>query len=135
MKNADNPTLPETTDHLALTPVAISFGDGIGPEIMEAVMIVLVGAGARIDYLRVEVGEAVYKRGFTSGIEPEAWQMIRRAKAFLKAPITTPQGGRIQKPQCNHSKNARSVRERAPLYCLLPLCANCPSRHGYYQHP
>lgn len=75
------------------TPVAVAFGDGIGPEIMKCVIPILQEAGAAIEYMPVDVGEAVYRAGFTAGIEPHTWDTIRSARAFLKAPITTPQGG------------------------------------------
>ena len=51
------------------TPITIAFGDGIGPEIMEATLKVLDAAGAQLDYERIEIGEKVYLRGITSGIE------------------------------------------------------------------
>jgi isocitrate dehydrogenase len=35
----------------------------------------------------------VYLRGNSAGIEASAWDSLRRTKVFLKAPITTPQGG------------------------------------------
>jgi len=74
-------------------PVTVAHGDGIGPEIMEATLAILREAGALIDIEPIEIGEAVYKAGHTSGIPPEAWESLRRTKVFLKAPITTPQGG------------------------------------------
>jgi isocitrate dehydrogenase len=73
--------------------VTVAHGDGIGPEIMESVLRVLDEAGADLRYDRIEVGEQVYRQGQTSGIAPEAWDVIRRNRVFLKAPITTPQGG------------------------------------------
>jgi isocitrate dehydrogenase len=75
------------------TPITVAYGDGIGPEIMEATIKIITAAGARIDIEEIEVGEKVYKRGNTAGIEPSAWESLRRTKVFLKAPITTPQGG------------------------------------------
>ena len=75
------------------TPITIAYGDGIGPEIMEATLCILKAAGARIDPEPIEIGEKVYRRGNTAGIEPGAWEALRRTKVFLKAPITTPQGG------------------------------------------
>ncbi|PKF70069.1 isocitrate dehydrogenase [Pseudomonas fluvialis] len=75
------------------TPIAVAYGDGIGPEIMEATLRILDAAGAAIAPEVIEVGEAVYKRGELAGIAPEAWESLRRTKVFLKAPITTPQGG------------------------------------------
>ena len=75
------------------TPITVAYGDGIGPEIMEATLNIITSAGARIDIETIEVGEKVYLAGNTAGIEPSAWDSLRRTKVFLKAPITTPQGG------------------------------------------
>jgi isocitrate dehydrogenase len=75
------------------TPITVAHGDGIGPEIMAATLQILDAAGAAIEIETIEIGEKVYLRGNTSGIEPSAWESLRRTKVFLKAPITTPQGG------------------------------------------
>ncbi|WP_436518071.1 NADP-dependent isocitrate dehydrogenase [Ekhidna sp. To15] len=73
--------------------VTFAKGDGIGPEIMDATLRILNEAGARIDWEEIKVGEQVYLSGNTSGINKSAWDSIRKNKIFLKAPITTPQGG------------------------------------------
>src|SRR5437763_2782298 len=75
------------------TPITVAYGDGIGPEIMDATLHIILEAGARIDIEKIEVGEKVYLRGINAGIEPSAWESLRRTRVFLKAPITTPQGG------------------------------------------
>jgi isocitrate dehydrogenase len=75
------------------TPITVAHGDGIGPEIMNATLQILEAAGAALDIETIEIGEKVYLRGNTSGIEPSAWESLLRTKVFLKAPITTPQGG------------------------------------------
>ncbi len=74
-------------------PITVAEGDGIGPEIMAATLAVLEAAGARIAIEKIEIGEKVFLRGLSSGIEPSAWESLRRTRVFLKAPITTPQGG------------------------------------------
>ncbi|MFO7265799.1 MAG: NADP-dependent isocitrate dehydrogenase [Bacillota bacterium] len=74
-------------------PITVARGDGIGPEIMDAVLHILMSAGAAIEPEFIEIGEKVYLAGHTSGITDEAWESLRRTKVFLKAPITTPQGG------------------------------------------
>lgn len=74
-------------------PITVAEGDGIGPEIMAATLKILKAANAPLDIHKVEIGEKVYMRGLTTGIEPSTWDLIRNTKAFLKAPITTPQGG------------------------------------------
>jgi isocitrate dehydrogenase len=73
--------------------ITVAKGDGIGPEIMQATLDIIMAAGAQIEIEEIEVGENVYLRGNTSGIAKESWDVIRRNKVFLKAPITTPQGG------------------------------------------
>jgi isocitrate dehydrogenase len=72
--------------------ITIARGDGIGPEIMDASLRIIMEAGAKLELDEIEVGEKVYLSGNTSGIAPESWDIIRRNKVFLKAPITTPQG-------------------------------------------
>jgi isocitrate dehydrogenase len=74
-------------------PIAVAYGDGIGPEIMEATLFILQEAGADLEIHPIELGEKVYLKGNPSGIEPKTWETIRQTKALLKAPITTPQGG------------------------------------------
>lgn len=76
-----------------MTNITVAKGDGIGPEIMDATLRIIKAAGARLNIEEVEVGEKVYLAGNTSGIAKESWDIIRRNKVFLKAPITTPQGG------------------------------------------
>jgi isocitrate dehydrogenase len=74
-------------------PITVARGDGIGPEIMDATLQVMEAAGAQLDIEEIAVGEKVYLSGDTTGIEPAAWDSLRRTGVFLKAPITTPQGG------------------------------------------
>lgn len=73
--------------------ITVAKGDGIGPEIMDATLRIIMAAGAGIEIDEIEVGEKVYLAGNTAGIAKESWDIIRRNKVFLKAPITTPQGG------------------------------------------
>jgi len=97
------------------TPITVAYGDGIGPEIMNATLAILEAAGAPIEPEKIEIGESVYKRGFTAGIEPSAWDSLRRTKVFLKAPITTPQGGGFK------SLNV-TVRKTLGLYANVRPC-------------
>src|SRR5437762_9697255 len=75
------------------TPITVAHGDGIGPEIMSATLRILEAAGAPLEIETIEIGEKVYLRGNSAGIEPSSWQSLLRTQVFLKAPITTPQGG------------------------------------------
>jgi len=110
-----------------LVPITVAHGDGIGPEIMAATLHILNGAGARIAPETIEIGERVYLRGISAGIEPSAWESLRRTKVFLKAPITTPQGGGFK------SLNV-TTRKTLGLYANIRPCV---SYHPYVdtKHP
>ncbi len=96
-------------------PVTVAYGDGIGPEIMEATLNILAAAGAAIAPEKIEIGERVYLSGNTAGIEPAAWESLRRTKVFLKSPITTPSGGGYK------SLNV-TVRKTLGLYANVRPC-------------
>ena len=69
-------------------PITVAYGDGIGPEILA---------------------------GNTAGIDPGAWESLRRTRVFYKAPITTPQGGGYK------SLNV-TVRKSLGLYANIRPC-------------
>jgi len=98
-------------------PITVAHGDGIGPEIMEATLHILKEAGARLDIETIEIGEKVYLSGNSAGIAPESWESLRRTKVFLKAPITTPQGGGFK------SLNV-TVRKTLGLYANIRPCVS-----------
>lgn len=76
-----------------MTRITVAKGNGIGPEIMNATLAILLAADAQIEVDEIEVGEQVYLASTMSGITTESWDVIRRNRVLLKAPITTPQGG------------------------------------------
>lgn len=98
-------------------PISVAEGDGIGPEIMAATLSILSAAGAELEIHRVEIGEKVYLKGHRAGIEPATWETIRNTKAFLKAPITTPQGGGFK------SLNV-TIRTALGLYANVRPCVS-----------
>jgi len=109
------------------TPITVAHGDGIGPEIMDATIKILLAAGSQLDIEEIEIGEQVYMKGNSAGIAPEAWDSLRRTKVFLKAPITTPQGGGFK------SLNV-TTRKTLGLYANVRPCI---SYHPYVstKHP
>jgi isocitrate dehydrogenase len=98
-------------------PITVANGDGIGPEIMDATLRILEAAEAPLDFEKIDIGEKVYLAGNTSGIEPSSWDSLRRTKVFLKAPITTPQGGGYK------SLNV-TVRKVMGLYANVRPCVS-----------
>ncbi len=107
--------------------ITVAHGDGIGPEIMAATLHIIQEAGARLNLETIEIGEKVYLRGNSAGIDTSAWESLRRTKVFLKAPITTPQGGGFK------SLNV-TTRKALGLYANVRPCV---SYHPYVstKHP
>lgn len=101
--------------HLHETPVTIAYGDGIGPKIMDATLAILSNAGAKFKPQTIDIGEKVYHHGFASGISPDGWQSLRETKVFLKAPVSTPQGGGLK------SVNV-TLRKALGLYANVRPC-------------
>lgn len=98
-------------------PITVARGDGIGPEIMAATLHILKEAGARLDIEEIDIGEKVYLAGNSAGIASESWDSLRRTRVFLKAPITTPQGGGFK------SLNV-TVRKTLGLYANIRPCVS-----------
>jgi isocitrate dehydrogenase len=113
--HVDAATLAATLNTREPTPITVARGDGIGPEIMDAALRVLMAAGARLAVEEIDVGEKVYLAGQPSGIAPSAWESLRRTRIFFKAPITTPQGGGYK------SLNV-TVRKALGLYANVRPC-------------
>lgn len=95
--------------------ITVAHGDGIGPEIMAATLNIMESAGAQIAIDTIEIGEKIYSKGQLSGIEPASWESLLQNKIFLKAPITTPQGGGFK------SLNV-TVRKTLGLYANVRPC-------------
>ncbi len=108
------------------TTVALAEGDGIGPEITQAVVKVLEAAGAAVKFEPVTVGEACYLDGVSSGIPESAWETIRQHRVLLKGPITTPQGGGYKSLNVTLRKSLGLFANVRPCRAWDPVL---PTRH------
>lgn len=94
-------------------------GDGIGPEISDAVVKIIEASGLKIDWDIQTAGEDVIAAEGTP-LPKRVLDSIRKNKVALKAPVTTPIG-----------KGFRSVnvqlRKELDLYANLRPCKNLPS--------
>jgi len=95
--------------------ITVAYGDGIGPEIMQAALDILEAAGAEIEIDKVEIGEKMYLAGHKSGMAEGTLASLQRSKVFFKAPITTPQGGGYR------SLNV-TIRGKLGLYANVRPC-------------
>jgi isocitrate dehydrogenase len=72
--------------------IAVAKGDGIGPEIMEAVLKIFNANKVGLEYEYVEMGKWVFDKGFSNGMTPEAQQTIESLGILFKGPMETPKG-------------------------------------------
>lgn len=75
-----------------MTKIAVAKGDGIGPEIMDAVLGLFEKAEVPLSYEVVEMGKWVFDKGFSNGMTPEAQQTIEHLGILFKGPMETPKG-------------------------------------------
>ena len=99
--------------------VTLIRGDGIGPEVSDAVVSILEAAGAPIAWEEVVVGrEAEKAEG--DPLPPKAIESVRRNRIALKGPVGTPVGKGFA------SINVR-LRKTLELYVNLRPVRNVPS--------
>jgi isocitrate dehydrogenase len=72
--------------------IAVAKGDGIGPEIMDAVLRIFEANKVPLEYEFVDMGKWVFDKGFSNGMTPEAKQTIEALGLLFKGPMETPKG-------------------------------------------
>jgi isocitrate dehydrogenase len=72
--------------------IAVAKGDGIGPEIMDAVLMIFNANKVPLEYEFVDMGKWVFDKGFSDGMTPEARQSIESLGLLFKGPMETPKG-------------------------------------------
>lgn len=113
--------MPTRTHTITLLP-----GDGIGPEVTNAVVRVVAATGVSIDWERHDAGLiAVQQTGKT--LPQEVVDSIRRNRVALKGPITTPVGGGFA------SVNVE-IRKTLDLFANLRPVANLPGVSSRFQN-
>jgi isocitrate dehydrogenase len=72
--------------------IAVAKGDGIGPEIMDAVLSIFQANKVNLEYEYVDMGKWVFDKGYSNGMTPEAQQTIETLGILFKGPMETPKG-------------------------------------------
>ncbi len=102
-----------------MTTITLIRGDGIGPEISDAVVKIIDAAGLKIDWDVQTAGSDVIEAEGVP-LPNRVLESVKRNKVALKAPVTTPIG-----------KGFRSVnvqlRKELDLYVNLRPCKNLPN--------
>ncbi|MCJ8208874.1 NADP-dependent isocitrate dehydrogenase [Mucilaginibacter sp. RS28] len=74
------------------TKIAVAKGDGIGPEIMDAVLRIFEAAEVQLDYEVVEMGKSYFDAGHSTGMTAKAKETIESLGVLFKGPMETPKG-------------------------------------------
>jgi isocitrate dehydrogenase len=72
--------------------IAVAKGDGIGPEIVAAVLKIFEANHVSLEYEYVDMGKWVFDKGFSNGMTPQAQQTIEQLGILFKGPMETPKG-------------------------------------------
>lgn len=72
--------------------ISVAKGDGIGSEIMDAVLRIFDAAGVPLEYEFIEMGKNYFEQGFSTGMTPLAKESVERNGILFKGPMETPKG-------------------------------------------
>src|SRR6195952_388084 len=72
--------------------IAVAKGDGIGPEIMDAVLNIFNANKVPLEYVVVDMGKWVFDKGYSNGMTPESQKVIEELGLLFKGPMETPKG-------------------------------------------
>jgi len=99
-------------------------GDGIGPEVTDAVVRILDATGVKFDWDRFAAGAEAFEK-YKEYIPKELYESIERNKLALKGPVTTPVGGGF--PSINVT-----LRKKFELYANFRPIKNLPGLETRY---
>jgi isocitrate dehydrogenase (NAD+) len=106
--------------------VALIGGDGTGPELIEAMMVVLKASGAEAEFIRCSAGEEWWEKNGKgpSFIPEETWKVLEDSDCCFKGPTTTlPIAGTPRSV-------AISIRQKFNLYANVRPIKSFPNRVG-----
>lgn len=72
--------------------ISVAKGDGIGPEIMDAVISIFNAAQIPLQYEYIDMGKSIYDKGFGTGMTDEAKNSVETNGILFKGPMETPKG-------------------------------------------
>lgn len=72
--------------------ISVAKGDGIGPEIMDAVLQIFEAAQVPLEYEFIEMGKDIYLDGHSSGMTEKAKESVETNGILFKGPMETPKG-------------------------------------------
>src|SRR6201992_4250901 len=98
--------------------IAVAKGDGIGPEIMEAVLNVFQANSVPLEYEFVEKGKWVFDKGFSNGMTPDAKTTIENLGILFKGPMETPKGKGVKSVNVTARKTWNTYANKRVFHSL-----------------
>lgn len=107
--------------------IAVLFGDGIGPEVVNSALKVLERVQEKFNFkmkfLFGEAGLSVIEK-YGTNLPNKTFQMLKKSDACLKGPMTTPEGPESEKSV------AVKIRTMFDLYANVRPCRSLPNTPG-----
>ncbi len=107
---------------MARTRIAAIKGDGIGPEIVAAVVEVLEATGLEADWVYLDAGLDAVAKGLPA-MPPETIEAVREIGIALKGPTTTPSGS-------GHTSANVALRKALDLFANVRPARTLPGVEG-----
>jgi isocitrate dehydrogenase len=108
-----------------LKTVALIKGDGTGPELVDAMLLVLKASGAKAEFVTCDAGAEWWeKHGGPSMVPEDTWRALEDADCCFKGPTTT-----LTTPGTPRSV-AVSIRQRFDLYANVRPIKTFPNQAG-----
>ena len=108
-----------------MAKIALIQGDGIGPELVDAMLTVFKAVGTKAEIIKCDAGlEWWQKHGGSSFIPPETWDVLKSSDACYKGPTTT-----LPTPNTPRSV-AVGIRQYFELYANVRPIKSLPNHVG-----
>lgn len=127
--------------NVASTLITVAYGDGVGPEIMEAALHVLREAGAQMEIDSIQIGERIYNMEAPWGILPSGINKLARSRILLKGPTVIPTAENyktVTAAICDHFTIAEhtpeSVNDFPPIQAIAYVGEQCALFEPVQEH-
>ena len=99
--------------------ISVSYGDGVGAEIMTSALSILRKSGVMLNIDIIQTGYELYTKNYPEGITPDGWRSLKRSKVLLKSPVNIPEGNEFKDIDSVLKKNL-SIYAEASYFISLP---------------
>lgn len=113
-----------------ITPITVAYGDGSGPELLEACLNILQEAGAPITVESISAGERIYRQGARDGMLPGDLPQLKRTGLLLLGPIIMPDHKKCQ-PLMDSLTEQMNLTQSMPYPQLYPRLLDI-AHYGYH---